>query len=59
VRCAYLELTAPDLPAVARLMAAGATGHAWCRMFLGTGKHAREDLPALVAQPAAPTRRAV
>ena len=49
VRCAYLELCAPSLPdAVQELLAAGATRITIVPMFLGTGKHAREDLPVLV-----------
>ena len=51
VRCAYLELTTPDLPqAVADLVDQGATAVTIVPMFLGTGKHAREDLPMLVAE---------
>ena len=51
VRCAYLELSTPALPdAAAELVAAGATSVRIVPMFLGTGRHAREDLPALVAQ---------
>jgi sirohydrochlorin cobaltochelatase len=50
VRCAYLELTEPDLPTVAaELVAAGATSLCVVPMFLGVGRHAREDLPKLVA----------
>jgi sirohydrochlorin cobaltochelatase len=69
VRCAYLELCAPDLPTVAiEVIAAcainaGTTGGndllnvpsstplsiRIVPMFLGMGKHAREDLPELVA----------
>ena len=49
VRCAYLELDAPSLPdAVADLVAAGAGQVTVVPMFLGTGRHAREDLPLLV-----------
>jgi len=49
VACAYLELTEPDLPAtVAALVADGATSVRIVPMFLGVGRHAREDLPALV-----------
>jgi len=49
VRCAYLEFDEPDLPnAVADLVALGATKVTVVPMFLGAGKHAREDLPALV-----------
>jgi sirohydrochlorin cobaltochelatase len=51
VRCAYLELDAPSLPAaVHELAAAGASHVTVVPMFLGTGRHAREDLPALVEQ---------
>ena len=50
-RCAYLELTTPDLPqAVEDLVDQGATAVTIVPMFLGTGKHAREDLPMLVAE---------
>ena len=50
VRCAYLELTAPDLPAcVAELASLGVTAVTIVPMFLGVGRHAREDLPRLVA----------
>ena len=49
VRCAYLELTEPDLPAVAaELSGAGIEAIAIVPMFLGAGKHVREDLPLLV-----------
>ncbi|MFM8865565.1 MAG: sirohydrochlorin chelatase [Limnohabitans sp.] len=51
VRCAFLELTAPDLPTVVQALLA--EGHGAIRivpMFLGVGRHGREDLPALVAQ---------
>jgi sirohydrochlorin cobaltochelatase len=51
VRCAWLELESPDLPAAAgELVAAGADQVTIVPMFLGTGRHAREDLPRLVAQ---------
>ena len=51
VRCAYLELTTPDLPqAVKDLVDQGATAVTIVPMVLGTGKHAREDLPVLVAE---------
>jgi sirohydrochlorin cobaltochelatase len=51
VRCAYLELDAPTLAeAAAELVAAGATAVTVLPMFLGTGRHAREDLPQLVDQ---------
>jgi sirohydrochlorin cobaltochelatase len=49
VRCAYLELDAPDLAtATAELVGQGASQITVVPMFLGTGRHAREDLPALV-----------
>ena len=49
VRCAYLELTEPDLPHVANaLVAEGATSLSVLPMFLGVGRHAREDLPELI-----------
>jgi sirohydrochlorin cobaltochelatase len=49
VRCAYLELDAPSLPvAAAEVIAAGADQVTVLPMFLGTGRHAREDLPPLV-----------
>ena len=49
VRCAYLELTEPDLPHVANtLVADGATSLSVVPMFLGVGRHAREDLPVLI-----------
>ena len=49
VACAYLELCPPTLPdAVAQLAAQGAREVTVVPMFLGTGKHAREDLPVLV-----------
>ena len=48
VRCAYLELTEPDLPTcVQELAAAGVTEITITPMFLGVGRHAREDLPRL------------
>ncbi|MDO8249378.1 MAG: CbiX/SirB N-terminal domain-containing protein [Rhodoferax sp.] len=49
VRCAYLELTDPDLPAsVDELAALGVTSITVVPMFLGVGRHAREDLPLLM-----------
>ena len=49
VRCAYLELTEPDLPAtVDDLLAEGIQSITIVPMFLGVGKHAREDLPLLL-----------
>jgi sirohydrochlorin cobaltochelatase len=51
VECAYLELSAPDLPSATQaLVDRGATTIAIVPMLLGVGKHAREDLPALVQQ---------
>jgi len=51
VCCAYLELSTPDLgQAAAGLIAAGARQLRVFPLFLGVGKHAREDLPRLVAQ---------
>jgi len=49
--CAYLELSQPDLmQAASDLIAAGARQLRVFPLFLGVGKHAREDLPGLVAQ---------
>ena len=49
VACAYLELMAPDLPAcAAALVTEGITDLTILPMFLGVGRHAREDLPVLV-----------
>ena len=50
VRCAYLELMAPDLPtSVAELATQGVTSVTVVPMFLGVGRHAREDLPLIMA----------
>jgi len=50
VCCAYLELTEPDFDtAVAQLIAQGATHITVVPLFLGVGRHAREDLPKLLA----------
>ena len=50
VCCAYLELCAPSLPeAAATLIAGGARQLRIFPLFLGVGKHAREDLPQLIA----------
>ena len=50
VRCAYLELTVPDLPtSAAELSALGVTSITVVPMFLGVGRHARDDLPLLMA----------
>jgi sirohydrochlorin cobaltochelatase len=49
VRCAFLELEQPGLAqAAAELAGAGARQITVVPMFLGTGRHAREDLPLLV-----------
>ncbi len=49
VVCAYLELSQPDLnTGVAQLMRQGVQSVTIVPMFLGVGKHAREDLPVLV-----------
>ena len=51
VRCAYLEITEPDLPtSVAELVALGVASISIIPMFLGVGRHAREDLPLLVTE---------
>ena len=51
VACAYLELSTPDLHAAcAGLIGQGANALSIVPMFLGVGKHAREDLPALMTQ---------
>ncbi|CAN5496967.1 CbiX/SirB N-terminal domain-containing protein [soil metagenome] len=48
VVCAYLELTEPGLVAAATaLVAEGINAIRIVPMFLGVGKHAREDLPVL------------
>lgn len=50
VRCAFLELTEPDLPScTAELVQAGVQAITIVPMFLGVGKHAREDLPVIVS----------
>ena len=49
VECAYLELSSPDLAtACARLLHRGIHCISILPLFLGVGKHAREDLPLLV-----------
>ena len=51
VRCAYLELMQPDLAtAVRACVDEGCDDIVVVPMFLGVGRHARDDLPALVAQ---------
>ncbi len=48
VRCAYLELMPPTLEAVVTQMALQGILHIRVApMFLGVGKHAREDLPEI------------
>jgi sirohydrochlorin cobaltochelatase len=50
VECAYLELSTPDLAtACDTLLAQGVRTITIVPLFLGVGKHAREDLPLLVA----------
>lgn len=49
VCCAYLELCLPSLPdAATNLIAVGARKLRVFPLFLGVGKHAREDLPLLI-----------
>ena len=51
VECAYLELSTPNLAsACASLLARGVVTVTIVPLFLGVGKHAREDLPLLVAE---------
>lgn len=51
ISCAYLELTSPDLPTcVAKLLSEGCETITIWPMFLGNGRHAREDLPRLTAE---------
>ncbi|HYW57250.1 MAG TPA: CbiX/SirB N-terminal domain-containing protein [Polaromonas sp.] len=51
VSCAYLELSSPDLMSAASKMIANGARHIRVfPLFLGVGKHAREDLPGLIAQ---------
>ena len=51
VACAFLELTTPDLATtVEALMMQGKTHLRIVPMFLGVGRHAREDLPQLVSE---------
>ena len=50
VRCAYLESAPPDLTAaVCELATLGAQNIAVWPMLLGMGRHARADLPRLIA----------
>lgn len=51
VRCAYLELTEPALPnCAAGMVQAGVQSITIVPLFLGVGRHAREDLPRLLDQ---------
>lgn len=51
VRCAFLEMTTPDLPTTVQELASMGLQHVRIvPMFLGVGRHAREDLPELVSQ---------
>jgi sirohydrochlorin cobaltochelatase len=51
VRCAYLELCAPSLPeAASELIAIGIRNIRVFPLFLGVGKHAREDMPLLIEE---------
>lgn len=51
VVCAYLELSAPDLATATRALVANGTRVVTILpLFLGVGRHAREDLPRLVAE---------
>jgi sirohydrochlorin cobaltochelatase len=51
VRCSYLELSTPDLAtACGELIDSGANQITVVPMFLGVGRHAREDLPLLIQQ---------
>lgn len=51
VRCAYLELTEPSLPdCVAELAQLGSETIKVVPLFLGVGRHAREDLPVIMAE---------
>jgi sirohydrochlorin cobaltochelatase len=51
VACAFLELQEPSLLAAAdQLAARGVRSVRVLPMFLGVGRHAREDLPELVRQ---------
>lgn len=49
--CAYLELTTPSLAeAVANLVDQGCSHLTVLPLFLGTGRHARQDLPLMLDQ---------
>jgi sirohydrochlorin cobaltochelatase len=50
VECAYLEISTPDLTtATHKLIGQGVSAITVVPLFLGVGKHAREDLPQLVS----------
>ena len=50
LECAYIEISQPDLnEAVERLMHAGVEAIRVIPLFLGVGRHAREDIPRLIA----------
>lgn len=49
VRCAYLEACEPSLPAaVDQIVSLGISAICVQPLFLGMGRHAREDIPRLV-----------
>jgi len=49
VMCAYLELSTPDLASACKTLREHGVRHIRVvPMFLGVGKHAREDLPVLM-----------
>ena len=51
VVCAFLELSTPDLASATQtLLDQGVQAVTIVPMFLGVGRHAREDLPLLVEQ---------
>jgi sirohydrochlorin cobaltochelatase len=51
VRCAYLEISQPDLATACNALADAGIHHIKViPMFLGVGRHAREDLPLLVKE---------
>jgi sirohydrochlorin cobaltochelatase len=51
VCCAFLEISQPDLLSVAAELANAGVSHCTIMpMFLGVGRHAREDLPLLLKQ---------
>ena len=51
VRCAFLELCEPSLgAATTELVASGVAHITVFPVFFGVGKHAREDLPVLMAE---------